>query len=101
MTASEAERRIQDFLDTLHETVVFPPAPKMKVLSDLTDERDWGWIIYYQSEEYLETQDPSDMLAGNAPYFVNRSTGEMIHTGTAYPIEHYVQEYEAQLQSDD
>ena len=47
--------------------------------------------------EISRTGDPTHMLVGNAPYIVNRDTGEMISTGTASPIETYVQEYEGQL----
>ena len=35
-----------------------------------------------------------DTLVGNAPYIVNKYTGEVIETGTAYPIEEYIEEYE-------
>jgi hypothetical protein len=67
------------------------------VLQDKTIEKEWGWVFFYQSREYLETADFSYMLVGNAPYIVNRNTGEIVITGTAYPVEHYIQEYELNL----
>ena len=67
------------------------------ILDDQTLEYDWGWAFFYQSREFVETGEPSAMLAGNAPYLVNRETEEVVLTGTAYPVEHYVRDYEDQL----
>jgi hypothetical protein len=36
---------------------------------------------------------------GNAPYIVNKNTGEIIEAGTAYDIEYYIKEYESKLQT--
>jgi hypothetical protein len=73
--------------------------PSMAILENSTIERDWGWVFFYQSVEYLETGNPSDQLAGNAPYIVNRHTGELVATGTAWPIEKYIEDYETRLLS--
>jgi hypothetical protein len=67
------------------------------VIDESTLERDWGWVFFYTSERYLKTGDISDAVAGNAPYIVNRHTGEVRVTGTAQPIEHYIDEYEREL----
>jgi hypothetical protein len=67
------------------------------ILDDETIEKPWGWVFFYQSKEYLETGDFVYMLAGNAPYLVNRHTGEIIKTGTAEPIEYYIEQYETSL----
>src|ERR1700733_1541778 len=56
------------------------------VLDEHTMERTWGWVFFYNSKSYLETRDFRYALAGNAPYIVNRQTGELRVTGTAYPI---------------
>lgn len=69
------------------------------VLEDETLERPWGWVFFYQSRAFVETGDPREMVGGNAPMLVNRHTGELIHTGTAYDFEHYIAEYEAALNS--
>ena len=67
------------------------------VLEDKTIEKDWGWVFFYQSKGYQESGDFRDMIAGNAPYIVNRQTGAITVTGTAHDIEHYMSEYEAAL----
>jgi hypothetical protein len=53
-----------------------------------------GWFFCFQSREYLETGDFSAQLAGNAPFIIDKDTGEIHELGTAYPIEKYLQEYE-------
>jgi len=67
------------------------------VLEKETIERDWGWVFFYQSKKYMETGKFRDGLAGNAPYIVNRKSGQITLTGTAHPIEHYIHEYEQSL----
>jgi len=62
-----------------------------------TIERKWGWVFFYQSTDYIKSGDFRDMLGGNAPIIVNKLTGKLIHTGTAYEILHYIKEYEDSL----
>ena len=72
--------------------------PKDVVVVDkLTIERSWGWVFFYNTQRYLETRNFRDALAGNAPFIVNRYTGELRVTGTAHPIEHYIAEYKRSL----
>lgn len=74
-----------------------PHCPRLVILDDLTIEKEWGWVFFYNSELYLKTGDVLDALAGNAPYIVNKSSGELIVTGTAEDTAFYIEEYEAQL----
>ncbi len=67
------------------------------VIPEKTIEKSWGWVFFYQSKAYVETGDFCDMLSGNSPIIVNRITGELSYTGTAYDVEHYINEYEATL----
>jgi len=69
------------------------------ILENKTIEKDWGWVFFYQSKAFIKSNDFMDMLAGNAPYIVNRTTGELYITGTAYPIEHYIKEYEQSIRN--
>ena len=64
------------------------------VLEHATIEKSWGWVFFYESRRFLETGDNSSRLAGNAPIIVDARTGIASDTGTAYPIEHYIAEYE-------
>jgi hypothetical protein len=62
-----------------------------------TIERPFGWVFFYTSRLYLETGEIRYALAGNAPFTVNRHTGEIVKTGTARPVHEYIAEYEARL----
>ena len=68
------------------------------ILDEATQDHDWGWVFFYQSREYVETGAPTAMLAGNAPYIINKNTGEIVVTGTARPTVEYVQDYQKRLQ---
>jgi len=74
-----------------------PEGDAWVVYADATQERAFGWVIFYGSRFYRETGDVSHAVAGNAPFLVNRYSGEVEETGTAMPVEHYVTSYEARL----
>ena len=95
-TSSEAESAIQSLLDESYEIGTDPYAPKLVVVPEFTQERPWGWVVFYNSKEYLETKDPKDVVVGNAPFLVDRESGEMMITGTSDPLETYIAEYEQQ-----
>jgi len=67
------------------------------LLKDKTIEKDWGWVFFYQSAAFIKSGDFCDMIGGNAPIIINKQTGKLIYTGTAYDIEHYIKEYEGLL----
>ena len=65
------------------------------IVEDSTIERPWGWVFFYESRRFLDTGDSSARFAGNAPIIVERETGELLDTGTAHPVEFYLDNYEA------
>ncbi|MEA5674290.1 YrhB domain-containing protein [Pseudomonas sp. MH2] len=52
-----------------------------------------GWYFCYQSKEFLETGELSAQLAGNAPFLIDRQSGELHVLGTAKPLESYLNDY--------
>lgn len=52
-----------------------------------------GWFFCYQSEEYLDTGNSSAQLAGNAPFIIDRRSGELHVLGTAKPLKEYLDDY--------
>lgn len=75
----------------------WPDKPVMLVDDEQTIEKQWGWVFFYNTAEYLTSGNMDDDLLGNAPYIVNKNTGEIVKTGTAYEIDHYIREYESKL----
>lgn len=67
------------------------------IIHRATLTRTYGWVFFYQSKKYLTDSKFEDMLAGNAPFIVDRINGEIRVTGTARPVEEYLAEYEATL----
>jgi hypothetical protein len=68
-----------------------------RIIREATIAKPYGWIFFYQSNEFLDSGTPSAMLAGNAPIIVDRNTAELRVTGTARPLEEYLAKYEASL----
>ena len=54
-----------------------------------------GWLFCFESREYLETGDNASRLAGNAPFIIDKDSGELFELGTAWPLEKYLKDYEA------
>jgi hypothetical protein len=77
----------------------YEPDMKLEILDAETVEKEWGWIFCYDSVDHIRTGDDRYLLAGNAPIIVNKATGELFVTGTAWPIEKYVEDYETRLLS--
>src|SRR5512134_340535 len=65
-------------------------APKLVVIDEHTIERAWGWVFFYSAAN-------GEPMGGNAPYMVNRTSGELVETGTAEPIDAYIARYEKRL----
>jgi len=65
------------------------------IIESETIEKDWGWVFFYSSKKWIETNDFEYAVAGNAPYFVLRDNGKILETGTAYPVDHYIKRFEA------
>ena len=75
----------------------WPDKPQIVILEDATMEREWGWVFFYQSSEYLRTNDFNSQLVGHGPCLVNKFSGEFIETGSAFPPQYYIDEYEKLL----
>ena len=83
MNQDEALKVADDYLRTLSagDTV------SLKLFPEHTETHDFGWVVYYGSS------DPDNPVAGNAPLIIDRHTGNLFVTGTAYPISVYIQNY--------
>lgn len=100
-TRQHADQVVAVYLDE-HEIARFDfesPLPlhddphNQKLVVVRVDEHDFGWLYFYDSSAHVETGKPADALLGNAPLIVDKVDGKLYVTGTAHPIEHYLQEY--------
>ena len=62
------------------------------IFDEHTIERDWGWVFFWGSRKFEETQDFKYALAGNAPILVKCVDGSAHFTTTAIPVEEYLEE---------
>ncbi len=67
---------------------------ELVIVEGSTIEKDFGWVFFYNSAEYLRTLDFRYALGGNAPIIVDKKDGKITVTGTAHCVEHYIDEYE-------
>jgi hypothetical protein len=65
------------------------------VVEAATRTYPWGWVFFYDSRQHLASGEPEDSLLGNAPLLVERESRRLLTLGTAHPVEHYVENYEA------
>ena len=72
------------------------------VLEDRVLEKDYGWVIFTQTKQYIATGDPKSMAVGSGGTLVEKDTGKHIQFGSAYSTETNLQIYEAgYLEHDD
>lgn len=71
-----------------------PADDELIILDKLTMEKEWGWVFFYTSRKWQETQELRYAIAGNAPLIVEKKSGKLFPTGTAFPVEQYIANYE-------
>lgn len=59
-----------------------------------TIEKSYGWYFCFQSKEYIETGNISEMLLGNGGFLVEKENGNVIEFGSAYSPEKNFEIYE-------
>ena len=64
------------------------------------DEHEFGWLYFYDSSKHVVTGNSGDALVGNAPLIVDRNDGKLYVTGTAHPVEHYLELYRRGVRTD-
>ena len=70
----------------------------MVVVDSRTEEHNFGWVFFYTSRRYLETQNMDNIILGNGPIIVNRD-GSVISLPTYRPPEILIAQYEQEYQS--
>jgi len=57
-------------------------------------EKDYGWIFFWNSRHYVETQSVSDYLFGNAPALVSKADGTITLLNTGQPVAEQLESWE-------
>ena len=100
-TRQHADQLVATYLEE-HEIATFDfesPLPRhedrhtQRLVVAKVEEHDFGWLYFYDSATHVESGKISDALVGNAPLIVDKVDGKLYITGTAHPIEYYLQEY--------
>jgi hypothetical protein len=91
LTLEDARQMVASQLEEWNEGISGPE--KLVILDEHTIERSWGWVFFWTSQGWRDG-DISYALGGNAPFIVDRQTGTMHVTGTADPVEFYIENYE-------
>ena len=65
----------------------------VEIIDDQTIEKDYGWIFFFQSREYLDTRNFRFSLLGNGPLIVEQDGSVHILT-TAQPAEESIAKFE-------
>lgn len=91
ITFDEARQIAQEQIASFHFA---PKKDSLILLEDATIEKEWGWVFFFTSRLWHETKDFRHALAGNAPFIVERSSGRVVSTGTAHPLDDYLERYE-------
>lgn len=80
------EKAIQSVLETLEDD--------MDILYDSIVEREYGWVIFWNTKQYIKTGDVRYCLAGPGGTLVEKETGRHIEFGSAYSLEKNLEIYE-------
>jgi len=86
-----AKKLVEDYVNTSYHQ----EGDSLVILDDETIEKDYGWIFFYTSRRYLETNRISYMLAGNGPIIVERENGTLTQLSASLPLEESISSYEA------
>jgi len=65
----------------------------LEILTVNSLKADLGWVFFYSSKEFVETRNPLEGMAGNAPLVYEKKSGELHVTGTSEPIESYIEKF--------
>lgn len=55
----------------------------LALLEEMTLDKPYGWVFFYNSRRYVETRNVMQSVAGNGPVVVLAATGEIVRLGSA------------------
>jgi len=91
LSRENAEKRLAKLLNADYHA----DDDSLLIVTELTIEKDYGWIFFYQSRKYLETGEFSYRLAGNGPVVFERESGAVHYLGSDKHPDKLIREFEA------
>jgi hypothetical protein len=85
-----ARKTVEDYINSSYHV----EGDSLVILDEETLQKDYGWIFFYTSHRYLETNLISHMLAGNGPIVVEKESGALTQLSTAMPLQESIRDYE-------
>ncbi len=95
MNILQAKSKVIEELEKISQCC--PHGTEFVIIDESTIEKSWGWVFFYQNKQFVNNGNIVQQIAGNAPFIVNKFTGKLTKTGTAYDLTQYLQVYEAML----
>ena len=90
MNQEEAKQMALNYLNKNYNV----EGDELMIVDASTIETSSAWVFFYNSREYLKNKNLGYMLAGNSPMIVSKRDGNLYETGTAQPIEYYLEQFE-------
>lgn len=66
---------------------------ELDILEEETIEFEYGWVFFYQSKAFIETDDEGEMIGGNAPFIIDRYNESLHLMGIRKLEDFYMQSY--------
>ncbi|HHM13108.1 MAG TPA: hypothetical protein ENJ16_06110 [Planctomycetaceae bacterium] len=92
MDKTKARQIVLDELNSTYKS----PGDRLVVLDYLTIEKPYGWVFFFNSERYLDTQNVIYALGGNGPVVFETATSTITRLGSALPPEEEIRTFEQQ-----
>lgn len=92
-TKEQAKAKMQEYVDFQNNLFIWNDGynPEIIIYENLTQERDFGWIFFWQVKNVKE--DYSNVIVGNGPIIVEKKTLNMYKMGTGLDPEEYIKVY--------
>ncbi|OVE80662.1 hypothetical protein BVY04_05310 [bacterium M21] len=72
------------------EEEVLRKYPDCGLLTENTLDLEKCFVFFYQTSKFIETRNIMDSRIGHGPVFVDKLSGKVFETGSAYSVEQYV-----------
>lgn len=98
ITHDEALKFTQDFVALL---VPDHNDDEYIVVEEATRDLGFGWLFFYDSKKFRETDELRYAIAGNGPLFVLKSSGHVEELSSHQPVGEWITELNAKYQGND